>query len=206
MSTPEGLRVAVVGATGNVGTVMLGLLRERDFPAREIVPFASERSAGRALDGGLVVQPLADETIQGFDVALFSAGATRSPGMDRLEAMGRAYMGYAYEFPHYFDFCSRFQAHSTAPDPSSNEGACMLASDQLIGTVTQAVESGVQDGSVRADIGDPRTFALTLWAFTHGIIQVTTAKGADLHGVAIAEFNDNAFRLLRRMAQNPPPD
>jgi TetR/AcrR family transcriptional regulator len=137
-----------------------------------------------------------------------AAAATRSPGMDRLEAMGRAYMGYAYEFPHYFDFCSRFQAHSMAPGPSSNEGACMLASDQLIGTVTQAVESGIQDGSVRADIGDPRTFALTLWAFTHGIIQVTTAKGADLarHGVAIAEFNDNACRLLRRMAQNPPPD
>jgi aspartate-semialdehyde dehydrogenase len=72
------LRVAVVGATGAVGTVMLRLLRERDFPAREIVAFASERSAGRELEGGLVVQPLDDETIQGFDIALFSAGATRS--------------------------------------------------------------------------------------------------------------------------------
>ena len=43
----EGYRVAVVGATGQVGTLMLQLLREREFPAREIVPFASERSAGR---------------------------------------------------------------------------------------------------------------------------------------------------------------
>ena len=74
----SGLRVAVVGATGAVGTVMLRLLRERGFPAREIVPFASERSVGRELDGGLVVAPLNDETIRGFDVALFSAGATRS--------------------------------------------------------------------------------------------------------------------------------
>ena len=74
----SGLRVAVVGATGAVGTVMLRLLRERDFPASEIVPFASERSVGRELDGGLVVAPLDDETIRGFDVALFSAGATRS--------------------------------------------------------------------------------------------------------------------------------
>jgi aspartate-semialdehyde dehydrogenase len=72
------LRVAVVGATGAVGTVMLRLLRQRGFPAREIVPFASERSAGRELDGGLVVRPLNDDTIQGFDLALFSAGATRS--------------------------------------------------------------------------------------------------------------------------------
>src|SRR6476646_12235586 len=70
-------RVAVVGATGAVGTVMLRKLRERDFPAREIVPFASERSAGRELDG-MIVQPLNDETIQGFDLAIFSAGGATS--------------------------------------------------------------------------------------------------------------------------------
>ena len=72
------LRVAVVGATGAVGTVMLALLRERELPASEIGAFASGRSVGRELDGGLVVQALTEETIQGFDVALFSAGATRS--------------------------------------------------------------------------------------------------------------------------------
>jgi aspartate-semialdehyde dehydrogenase len=72
------LRVAVVGATGAVGTVMLRLLRTREFAASEIVPFASERSVGRELEGGLVVQALSEESIQGFDVALFSAGATRS--------------------------------------------------------------------------------------------------------------------------------
>jgi aspartate-semialdehyde dehydrogenase len=71
-------RVAVVGATGQVGTVMLELLRERGFPTSEIVPFASARSAGKVLDGGLVVQPLTDETIQGFDVAIFSAGGATS--------------------------------------------------------------------------------------------------------------------------------
>ena len=78
MSTSDGYRIAVVGATGQVGGVMLRLLRERRFPAREIVPFASERSAGRTLDGGLVVQPLSDETIQGFDLAIFSAGGATS--------------------------------------------------------------------------------------------------------------------------------
>jgi aspartate-semialdehyde dehydrogenase len=77
-ASPPTLRIAVVGATGAVGTVILRLLRERGFPAREVVPFASERSVGRELDGGLVVAPLTDETIQGFDIALFSAGATRS--------------------------------------------------------------------------------------------------------------------------------
>jgi aspartate-semialdehyde dehydrogenase len=68
-------RVAVVGATGAVGTTMLTLLRERGFLAREIVPFASERSAGRELDG-LTVQALRDgPELDGFDLALFSAGS-----------------------------------------------------------------------------------------------------------------------------------
>jgi aspartate-semialdehyde dehydrogenase len=74
----EGYRVAVVGATGQVGTLMLQLLRERRFPTRELVPFASERSAGRQLDGGLVVRALSDEAIDGFDLALFSAGGATS--------------------------------------------------------------------------------------------------------------------------------
>lgn len=71
------MRVAVVGATGAVGTVMLDILEQRAFPADEIVPFASQRSAGRELRG-MIVQPLDDETIQGFDVALFSAGGGTS--------------------------------------------------------------------------------------------------------------------------------
>jgi aspartate-semialdehyde dehydrogenase len=75
----RGYRVAVVGATGVVGTAMLELLRERRFPASEIVPFATERSAGRELDGGLVVRALGDGAdLSGFDVALFSAGGGTS--------------------------------------------------------------------------------------------------------------------------------
>jgi len=72
-------RVAVVGATGVVGTTMLALLRERGFPVSEIVPFATERSAGRELDGGLTVRALNDNAdLRGFDVALFSAGGGTS--------------------------------------------------------------------------------------------------------------------------------
>jgi len=72
------MRVAVVGATGAVGSTMLGIMRERAFPADEVVPFASERSAGRKIDWGdrnLTVVALSDEAIQGFDLALFSAGS-----------------------------------------------------------------------------------------------------------------------------------
>ncbi|QEC47457.1 aspartate-semialdehyde dehydrogenase [Baekduia soli] len=72
-------RVAVVGATGAVGTEMRRLLRDRGYPASEIVPFASQRSAGRELEDGLVVRGLADDdSIGGFDVAIFSAGGSIS--------------------------------------------------------------------------------------------------------------------------------
>jgi aspartate-semialdehyde dehydrogenase len=78
MGGAEGYRVAVVGATGQVGSMMLSLLAQRGFPAREIVPFASQRSAGRELDGGLVVQALTEESVRGFDLAIFSAGGSTS--------------------------------------------------------------------------------------------------------------------------------
>ena len=73
-----GYRVAVVGATGAVGSAMLDVLREREFPAAEVVPFASGRSAGRELGDGLVVRELEDGAIHGFDLALMSAGSSVS--------------------------------------------------------------------------------------------------------------------------------
>jgi aspartate-semialdehyde dehydrogenase len=74
----NGFRVAVVGATGAVGQIMLRTLERRGFGAAEIVAFASERSAGRTLDGYGTIRPLTDETVAGFDLALFSAGGSTS--------------------------------------------------------------------------------------------------------------------------------
>jgi aspartate-semialdehyde dehydrogenase len=71
-------RVAVVGATGLVGSTILRLLDERGFAASEVVPFATARSAGRDLGRGRIVRELSDDAIQGFDLALFSAGGSTS--------------------------------------------------------------------------------------------------------------------------------
>jgi len=75
------MRVAVVGATGAVGSTILGIMRERGFPADEVVPFASPRSAGRRIDHGdgeLTVRALAEDAVDGFELALFSAGSAIS--------------------------------------------------------------------------------------------------------------------------------
>ncbi len=136
-----------------------------------------------------------------------AAAAEHELGLDKVEAIGRAYMAYAYEFPHYFDFCTRFQAHSVALDPGSHEGGCRVAGDETIGVVVQAIEAGIRDGSIRPDIGEPILLATTLWAFTHGIIQLAMAKGTDLErfGVTIPTFSNYALGLIRTVAQTTPP-
>ena len=75
------MRVGVVGATGQVGSVMRTLLAERNFPISELRFFASARSAGTKLpwgNGEIVVEDAATADPSGLDIALFSAGATSS--------------------------------------------------------------------------------------------------------------------------------
>ena len=88
----NGLNIAVVGATGQVGAVMRRLLAEREFPVRQMRYFASSRSAGRTLPWGeedVVVEDVATADLSGIDVALFSAGgATSTAQAPRFAAAG----------------------------------------------------------------------------------------------------------------------
>lgn len=73
-----GFRVAVVGATGNVGREMLSILSERDFPATEIIAIASRKSIGQTVGYGdkeLKIVALDDYDFSGVDIALFAAGS-----------------------------------------------------------------------------------------------------------------------------------
>jgi aspartate-semialdehyde dehydrogenase len=71
------VKIAVVGATGAVGQLILKTL-ERLGVEGEVTPFASARSAGKELPGYGTIQPLTDETVVGYDLALFSAGGSTS--------------------------------------------------------------------------------------------------------------------------------
>jgi aspartate-semialdehyde dehydrogenase len=81
MSTSSGVRIGVVGATGQVGAVVRRLLAERNFPIAEIRFFASARSAGTTLSfrgEDVVVEDASTADPGGLDIAIFSAGATTS--------------------------------------------------------------------------------------------------------------------------------
>jgi aspartate-semialdehyde dehydrogenase len=77
----DGYRVGVLGATGAVGSTILEVLDERDFPVREVVAYASERSVGREIPfNGTVLEcrRLAADSIEGLDIVLSSAGGAVS--------------------------------------------------------------------------------------------------------------------------------
>ena len=81
MSSSTGIRIGVVGATGQVGAVVRQLLEDRDFPIAEIRFFASARSAGKTLTfkgDEIVIEDAATADPSGLDVAIFSAGASAS--------------------------------------------------------------------------------------------------------------------------------
>ena len=73
--------IAIVGATGAVGVELLGSLARRNFPLSQLRLLASKRSAGREMrfrGGTLIVEELTENSFDGVDIALFSAGATIS--------------------------------------------------------------------------------------------------------------------------------
>jgi aspartate-semialdehyde dehydrogenase len=77
----DGYRVGVLGATGAVGSTILSVLAERDFPSSEVVAFASERSEGREVAfGGQTLRCVVpgDATIQDIDILISSAGGAVS--------------------------------------------------------------------------------------------------------------------------------
>src|SRR4051812_8352487 len=84
---PMGYRVAVVGATGNVGHEMLQILAERNFPADDVVALASSRSVGRQTSFGenqvLKIHDLAKFDFKGIDIVLSSPAPRFRPSTAR---------------------------------------------------------------------------------------------------------------------------
>jgi len=107
MSKKSSYKVAMVGATGAVGEALLAILKERQFPISELVPLASERSAGELVEFGArhaTVKNLADFDFAGVDIAFFSAGASVSKlHAPRAAAAGAVVIDNTSEFRYQDD-------------------------------------------------------------------------------------------------------
>ena len=100
-------KVAMAGATGAVGETLLSILAERKFPVSELVPLASERSAGGRVEFAgkqVTVKNLADYDFSGVDIAFFSAGGKVSrEHAPRAAAAGAVVIDNTSEFRYQDD-------------------------------------------------------------------------------------------------------
>jgi AcrR family transcriptional regulator len=144
---------------------------------------------------------LVERALEELRSRFVAAAAGRERGIEQCEAIGRAYLAFSRELPHYFDACARFQAHQTETgELEPNELACAQAGHRVHEVIVGALERGVTDGSVRGDIGNPYVTSLALWSFTHGVILIAASKGAQIEheGIRVETMIEHALGLALR--------
>jgi AcrR family transcriptional regulator len=121
-------------------------------------------------------------------------------GIDKIEALGRAYIAYAHEFPYFFDAAARLetQVFLTA-EAGTFEAECAEAAASVDAVVEEAIRIGQEDGSIRKDLVIPALTSRVMWGFTHGLIQIAMNKGHSLAraGINVPEFLQHAIALIR---------
>jgi AcrR family transcriptional regulator len=134
---------------------------------------------------------------QRFELAVNS----KELGLEKIRAVGESYIAFAEEFPVYFDTLARcgMRAVNTT-DPGTNELACQQLGESMMTIIVGALDRGVTDGSIRADLGNRIVAATALWGFTHGVIQVasTNAKLIALSGMPARELLQQTLRMSTR--------
>jgi TetR/AcrR family transcriptional regulator len=129
------------------------------------------------------------------------AAARHKRGIAQLEAIGRAYVAFSQEFPVYFGVLARCELRApTDPNPEGNEGECTRKGDALQSMIVDTLETGMRDGSIRADAGQPAAVAIVLWGFLHGVIQLSASKAnlVGRRGVSIRNLLDQGLILASR--------
>ncbi len=138
--------------------------------------------------------------------SLFEAAvASQARGRDQLVAIGRSYMRFADSHPCYFQALSRYEAtEATEAEACGGEDAtqdAVMTAGRAVHAVTvAAIEQGMRDGSLRSDIANPMHMAMTMWGFTHGVLQIAQHKSFMLEreGLSPAAFLDQAAELAAR--------
>lgn len=132
----------------------------------------------------------------------FASVITRhEKGIEQVIAMARAYQAFSKRDPLYFSIIAELETY-TVPPSEQNEIERQLTDcgKQVLGLVAMAVKQGLDDGSISPECGDPMLSAVSIWAFAHGIIQVSTSKECMLKddlGVTAHTAIEHGFRLLR---------
>ena len=149
---------------------------------------------------------IADRAMVVLRTRFEEASARAMNGLEQITAIGRAYMAYGLEFPHYFDACARLELRATeASVPGPQEAAALDTGNKIHEVVVASLLAGQRDGSIREDIGDPAVTSRVLWGFTHGLIQIAITKGQPLAevGISVTQLTQQATALMRYTLAGP---
>ena len=131
-----------------------------------------------------------------------AASAQPKTGLERIHAIGRAYIEYSVKRPMYFDAMGRFEMpekHAAADAPEHHQLAAKEG-QRIFEVMVEAIVAGMKDGSIRSDIEDPLKLSVTLWAQTHGVIMLGDQQQSVLQkqGITTTALVENAFWLFRQ--------
>ncbi|MDX1670470.1 MAG: TetR/AcrR family transcriptional regulator, partial [Limnobacter sp.] len=105
------------------------------------------------------------------------ARSSASTGFEQVRAIGQAYMEFSEKYPTRFLAMSLFEAQSNPQEHPCEATLEMLEAGKRVHEQTVlAIVQGKADGSLRANIDDPMQVSITLWAFSHGTIQLAQTK------------------------------
>lgn len=128
-------------------------------------------------------------------------------GLEQIAAIGRAYTTFHATHPEYYDAMMYFdvKGFDTCED-CDHAQKCDEYRDRIMGLVTRAVQNGIEDGTLRADL-DPAQTAVLLWAQSSGVLQVLAVGGEKIkmvHGVEPDDLMETFFEFcLHAIAANP---
>jgi len=125
-------------------------------------------------------------------------------GIDKVQAIGRAYITFSKKFPDYFNSMIYFESHiKDLNGKGSSAQACDLQGEKALGVLVEALQIGIEDESIRSEI-DPLKVAVILWGQSTGILQLISIKGKhmkehhDLFGFKnLDDLIDHSFKLTR---------
>jgi AcrR family transcriptional regulator len=146
-----------------------------------------------------LLDAIAEYGIRVLRERFLAAAAGDACGIERLRAIGLAYVEFSRELPHLFDACSRFHLKTTGGEPTAGEVACLRAHDAVHALMIGVLHAGMADGSIRRDLGDPDVVCVSLWAFTHGLIQLSATRTRELklRGITVPALMEQSLDMLR---------
>lgn len=104
------------------------------------------------------------------------AVACEQRGIEKVAAVGRAYVDFCRKHPDYFNALLYFESRGPAYEGATSSSDCAEESQQVMEICANAVKIGIEDGTIRGDL-DPVKTALTLYGVSTGILQIISIKG-----------------------------